>query len=158
MKASHYFVILNAITAHYVWAFAFFWPTEKECTALADSIVFLRIFGFGQEYLGMFVVASAAVVSLLVFEKRRILSLALVLPQQMVLIASFWGAVVAIGDGRFPDGYAPGPNEHVFILKDQTFSMTAAFFHSWVIVDAFAGKFLCQLKHLLLLELERRRS
>ena len=146
----HPHIIWAAIITHYIWAIAYFWPTETEVTALADSRLMLTFFGFGHAYLGMFLVATGALVALMIFDRHRKLSLALIIPQQAVLMAGFWGAFFAIRKGVFPDGYVPKADAHCFILKDQAFAMTVAVFHSIAIIEMYAGTLIancsCSLK------------
>lgn len=61
----------------------------------------------------------------------------LTLPQMVLMVLSFFTAVVAICLGKYPDNYVPDSkgDPHLFILVDQLPYMSMAIGHVWALLD-----------------------
>jgi hypothetical protein len=64
--------------------------------------------------------------------------LALTIPQQTILLIQFYGVIVAIGAGGYPDGYIPVPNNWAasawFIFGDQAALLAMCLSHTFEVV------------------------
>lgn len=63
--------------------------------------------------------------------------LVMTLPQQGLLMMSFFTAAISIVRGQYPDGYVPNQwgSPHLFILVDQLWSMLGMVFHTAALLD-----------------------
>ena len=67
----------------------------------------------------------------------KITGLLLTGPQQYLLMASFWTAMVSILKGAYPDGYVPNTHgdPHLFIFVDQLWPVVGMMAHTLSLLD-----------------------
>jgi hypothetical protein len=85
-----------------------------------------------------FVLIAASVLAVLPFvqkTKNHWMFVLLVAPQQILLLAHFMSAFLAIMSGQYPDGYAPGGGS-AFIFVDQAWLLMVAVLHTFEYVEA----------------------
>lgn len=120
-------IILYAVTLHYVWSIlGFFSPDAYNATALR---AIFDLFGYYTP-IPCFLVATSALIGLRM--PANTTSLALMIPQQMLLMLSAFGAVHAIAAGHFADGVV---RPQTFIASDQVPAIIAAIGHTISIVQ-----------------------
>jgi hypothetical protein len=85
-----------------------------------------------------FVLIATSVLAALPFAlrtKNRWLFVFLVAPQQILLLAHFMSAFLAIMSGQYPDGYAPDGGS-TFIFVDQAWLLMVVVLHTFEYVEA----------------------
>lgn len=105
---------------------------------LLQTLTFFGLDGEGYIFVGILLVLSGALalIALWIYDDRRNYRtiVLLVLPQQFIVIFQFISISETILMGRYPDGYIPAGNPHLFIAVDHIGSWLLAISHGiWVI-------------------------
>jgi len=122
-------MIVYAIALHYLIGIALF--TDPAAVNATGVAIFETLFDFAPVGIAMlsWVVASLALVSLLMPLGRW--SIALMLPQQFMLMISAYGALTAMVIGQYGDGVE---RPKMFIMADQMPQILAAVFHTLAMI------------------------
>ncbi len=118
-------IIVYAIVLHLIWGFLGIADISAYDATAFSAIHY--VFG-GMSPFICFFVAIAALIGL---NKKGLLGLQLMLPQQALLMLSAFGATMAIVNGHFADGVI---RSAFFIAADQTSVILTAIFHTMAIV------------------------
>ena len=107
-------IIMYAVALHVSWAILILRTADA---AIHTTPLHALAEHFGSDGLLATVFMAAAICTTLgAFAPQRVLGLALMLPQQTVLMLAAWGAMVAVLAGAYPDGTV---RWWPFILSDQ---------------------------------------
>jgi len=133
------YLFLGIALVHLIWAFGVLRsPKELETTGLKDVYAIASFQPFwtprvGTAILLIFCSLSSAL-SVLLHKRSNTWGLILILPQQAVMVASAYTAMVCTARGTFADGAKYNPN---FILVDQSNLIVWAAIHFAFIVHIY---------------------
>lgn len=96
----------------------------------------------GMILVGVGMLATAAMLT------NGFVSLAFILPQQVILMYGMLSSIINIVAGHYSDGYTPSHSPHLFIANDQIMTISLTIFHTCAITEIYAGQYLKSLwKH-----------
>lgn len=131
-------IIFSAIIVHGVWGFVLlFSPAPLFTTPLG---LIHAIPDMSHEFVGVaYLLCSVSALVPLVYWPIDTPDVGwrFAIPQQFVLMVSFFTAAISVATGCYPDGYVPDShgNPHLFILVDQLWPMVGMIAHSLALVD-----------------------
>ncbi len=118
-----------AVAVHLVWGLGLLLSDK------VAKITAIAALSYGQYTVALLMIGAALTASLSMtkYDNTRV-GLTLLLPQQILLMISAGGAIVASIHGVYPDGYV---STSLFITTDQSPVVLTAVFHTLAILDKY---------------------
>lgn len=132
-------IVAAAVVVHAIWGIVLLWSPAPLHTTPLGAIHAIPLFQnrwiAAAIYIGASVIASIPVVRPQL--DTRFVGLMTAIPQQFLLMVSFFTAVLAIFRGQYPDGYVPDAygSPRMFIFVDQLWPMVGMVSHSLSLID-----------------------
>lgn len=128
MPSSHSVIIVYGVILHGVWAAAlFFDPDVRGVTAIWELST------WAPAPYTKFVLATVAVLAAVALFLKELPRTALLLPQQLILLLSAWGALQAMYLSAYADGVL---RPRAFLIADQMPAVLLAVAHTIAIINA----------------------
>jgi hypothetical protein len=132
-------IVLTAITVHAVWGLVLLFsdaPLHTTPMGMIHAIPYLN-----NQYVSAFLYLGASGVATIPLVKKQLdttfVGLLTALPQQFLLMVSFFTALASVIRGAYPDGYVPDKygDPHLFIFVDQLWPMLGMVMHTLSLID-----------------------
>jgi hypothetical protein len=124
-------IVFYAIAVHLLWGVVGLISGEIPKTAPTYGVAS----GLAEHLGGLFYIIVGLMAIAAAYVKGFLNSLALVLPQQVVLLSSGFGSLICVIRGRYADGYSASPE---FILVDQAANILVGVFHTLALLEVYA--------------------
>lgn len=137
------FIAMLVGIAHVVAGMSVFMdPAALLSTALSTLYHASQVFDIPSYFFGAILVAAGAmaiIASSTSFTAHKAVHVTLLMPQQLLLLLQLFAISIALGTGRYPDGYIPIGGAW-FVLCDQIWAWILAVTHSvWLLSFIYKG-------------------
>jgi hypothetical protein len=128
-------MIWQACIIHYIWGIALFVDERASWTTAINAITkYLPSVKFEAS---LIIIASTLALFSLMSQKRTVLTLVALVPQQVLMMVSAFGAIQASVYSQFADGVV---RPFWFIFSDQSPYIVVMILHTLAILEEYAGE------------------
>ena len=123
------FVVWYAIILHWLWGCMLLASNDPLAITAINAVSRFGLVYPSSASILYFFVSSLAIIGIMA---PRPVGLIFLIPQQIVLYVSAYGAILAMSTGRFADGVQRTP---AFLIADQAPAVIIAFLYTFVVIE-----------------------